>query len=45
MSNELFRRQFLKTGVGFIAGAGSTILFGDFSSVLAQCDRRSGRVR
>ena len=36
MSNELFRRQFLKTGVGFIAGAGSTILFGDFSSVLAQ---------
>ncbi|MHC5595876.1 MAG: hypothetical protein ACYTXC_07950, partial [Nostoc sp.] len=36
MSNELFRRQFLKAGVGFIGGTGSTVLFGDFAAVLAQ---------
>jgi hypothetical protein len=36
MSNELVRRQFLKAGIGFTAGAGSTTLFGDFSNVLAQ---------
>jgi len=29
MSNELFRRQFLKAGVGLIAGGASAILFGD----------------
>jgi len=36
MSNEIFRRQFLKAGVGFITGTGSAILFGDFTTVLAQ---------
>ncbi len=36
MSNELFRRQFLKAGVGFIAGTGSTFLVSDFAAVLAQ---------
>jgi hypothetical protein len=34
--NDLFRRQFLKTGVGFIAGTGSAFLFSDFAAVLAQ---------
>lgn len=38
MSNELFRRQFLKAGVGFIAGAGSTTLFSASSNVLAQSE-------
>jgi hypothetical protein len=33
---ELFRRQFLKAGVGFIAGTGSAFLFNDFAAVLAQ---------
>ncbi len=36
MSNELFRRQFLQAGVGFIAGTGSAVLFGDRAVVLAQ---------
>jgi hypothetical protein len=41
MSNELFRRQFLKAGVGFIGGAAGTVLFGDFSTVvLAQSTRQ-----
>jgi hypothetical protein len=34
--NELFRRQFLKAGVGFIAGTGSAVLLSDFAAVLAQ---------
>ena len=35
MSNQLCRRQFLKSGVGLIAGIGSAVLFGD-RAVLAQ---------
>ena len=35
MSHELCRRQFLKAGVGFIAG-GSAVMFGDRAVVLAQ---------
>lgn len=36
MPNELFRRQFLQACVGFIAGTGSAVLFGDRAIVLAQ---------
>ncbi|MBD1847487.1 hypothetical protein H6F89_29625 [Cyanobacteria bacterium FACHB-63] len=36
MPDELLRRQFLKVGVGFIAGTGSAVLFNDFTAVLAQ---------
>jgi hypothetical protein len=38
MTNELFRRQILKAGVGFIGGAAGTVLFGDFST-LSLCKR------
>lgn len=36
MQDELLRRQFLKAGVGFIAGAGSSVLFGDLTALVAQ---------
>jgi 2-iminobutanoate/2-iminopropanoate deaminase len=41
MSNELVRRQFLKTGVGFMSGAGMTTLLGNSSTVLAQSENSS----
>jgi hypothetical protein len=34
MSNELFRRQFLKAGVGFIGAAAGTVVCSDFSTVV-----------
>jgi hypothetical protein len=34
MSKDILRRQFLKAGVGFIAGAGGTTLFSNFSTVV-----------
>jgi hypothetical protein len=33
MPNELFRRHFLKVGVGFIGAAAGKVLFSDFSTV------------
>jgi len=36
VSNKLFRRQFLQAGVGFIAGTGGAVLFGDRATALAQ---------
>ena len=38
MSNKLFRRQFLKVGIGSIAGAVSTTLFSNFSNALAESE-------
>ncbi|MBF1987863.1 hypothetical protein [Fischerella thermalis] len=41
MPNELFRRHFLKAGVGFIGAAAGKVLFSDFSTVvLAQSTRQ-----
>lgn len=44
MSDELCRRQFLKAGVGLIAGIGSAVMFGD-RAVLAQPARQPSQTK
>ncbi len=44
MSDELCRRQFLKAGVGLIAGGGSAVMFGD-RAVLAQPARQPSQTK
>jgi hypothetical protein len=45
MSDELCRRQFLKAGVGLIAGGASALMFGDRAVVLAQPARQTSQTK